>query len=196
VDFREEGPQPPCRVVSSLNFGRCFGACRSALIEGRPSRTAVSSWNVAKIAASLYQGSGSSTQPVDYNVFSSYPDFEPMDPNAQRQKRRDAIVSSLNVAIEASNLAREVCSITPAKAAFGSFGVILTMIRVRISTLSMLIDCWLIRHTQESMTNETDCVELGLACAEVCTALSRGLDGKLLKDLNNSACEAIKQLTT
>jgi hypothetical protein len=49
---------------------------------------------------------------------------------------------------------------------------------------------------QESMTNEEDCVELGLACADVCTALSRGLDGKLLKDLNNPACEAINQLTT
>ena len=48
---------------------------------------------------------------------------------------------------------------------------------------------------QESITNEQECVELGLACAYVCTALSRGLDGKLLKDLNNSVREAIKQLT-
>ena len=46
------------------------------------------------------------------------------------------------------------------------------------------------------MTNEEDCIELGLACADVCTALSRGLNGKLLKDLNSSVCEAIKQLTT
>ena len=45
------------------------------------------------------------------------------------------------------------------------------------------------------MTNKDDYVELGLACADVCTALSRGLNGKLLKDLNESACEAIKQLT-
>jgi hypothetical protein len=45
------------------------------------------------------------------------------------------------------------------------------------------------------MTNEEDCVELGLACADVCTALSRGVNGKLLNDLNDSACEAIKQLT-
>ena len=41
-----------------------------------------------------------------------------------------------------------------------------------------------------------DYVELGLACAEVCTALDRGLNGKRLNELNNSACEAIKQLTT
>jgi hypothetical protein len=45
------------------------------------------------------------------------------------------------------------------------------------------------------MTNEEDCVELGLACADVCTALSRGLNGKLSKDLSESVNEAIKQLT-
>jgi hypothetical protein len=49
---------------------------------------------------------------------------------------------------------------------------------------------------QDSVANEADCVELGLACADVCTALSRGLNGKLLKDLNDSVNEAIKQLTT
>ena len=46
------------------------------------------------------------------------------------------------------------------------------------------------------MTNEDDCVELGLACADICTALSRGLNGKLLKDLSDSVSEAINQLTT
>ena len=39
-----------------------------------------------------------------------------------------------------------------------------------------------------------DYVELGLACADVCTALERGLNGKKLNDLNNSVCEAINQL--
>jgi len=46
------------------------------------------------------------------------------------------------------------------------------------------------------MVNQIDYVELGLACAEVCTALDRGLGGKKLSDLNNSVCEAINQLTT
>ena len=46
------------------------------------------------------------------------------------------------------------------------------------------------------MTNQMDYVELGLACANVCTALDRGLSGKRLDDLNNSVCEAIKHLTT
>lgn len=42
----------------------------------------------------------------------------------------------LNVAIEAINLAKEISSITPAKAVFGSVGVLLTMIRVRLSFFS------------------------------------------------------------
>ena len=58
------------------------------------------------------------------------------------------------------------------------------------------MDCTLIESVQGSMTNEADCVELGLACADVCTALSRGLNGKLLEDLNDPVNEAIKQLTT
>ena len=36
----------------------------------------------------------------------------------------------LDVAIEALNLAKEISSVTPAKAVFGSVSVILTMIRV------------------------------------------------------------------
>ena len=46
------------------------------------------------------------------------------------------------------------------------------------------------------MANQMDYVELGLACADVCTALGRGLSGKRLNDLNDSVCESIKQLTT
>ena len=46
------------------------------------------------------------------------------------------------------------------------------------------------------MINQMDYVELGMACADVCTALDRGLSGKRLNDLNSSVCEAIKQLTT
>jgi len=45
------------------------------------------------------------------------------------------------------------------------------------------------------MINQVDYVELALACADVCTALDRGLNGKKSSYLNNSVCEAIKQLT-
>jgi len=45
------------------------------------------------------------------------------------------------------------------------------------------------------MVNKGDYVELGLACADVCTALHRGLDGKQLNELSSSVCGAINQLT-
>lgn len=44
------------------------------------------------------------------------------------------------------------------------------------------------------MTNEADYVELGLACADVCTSLDWGLNGKRCEDLNSSVHEAINQL--
>jgi hypothetical protein len=118
-----------------------------------------------------------------------------MDRNAQRQKRRDVILSSLNTAIEVSNVAKEACSITPAKAVFGSFSLILTMIRVGLSTLSVLNDRRLIESTQDAMTNEADCLELGKTCADVCIALGRGLNGKQLEDISDFVNEAVKQLT-
>ena len=46
------------------------------------------------------------------------------------------------------------------------------------------------------MINQLDYVDLGLACADVCIVLNRGLSGKGLNDLNNSVREAIDQLTT
>ena len=57
----------------------------------------------------------------------------------QRPKGQDGTISSLSLAIEAMNLAKEVSSITPAKAVFGSVGVLLTMIKVRFS--SPRIEC-------------------------------------------------------
>jgi len=50
--------------------------------------------------------------------------------NASQPKRRDNVLSTLNGAIETLNLAKEISSFTPAKAVFGSVGVIVTMIRV------------------------------------------------------------------
>jgi len=45
------------------------------------------------------------------------------------------------------------------------------------------------------MTNDDEYINLGLTCASVCTALDRGLGGKLMDELNTSVCEAIKELT-
>ena len=48
---------------------------------------------------------------------------------------------------------------------------------------------------QDSMANKADYVELGLACADVCEALNRGMNGKNLDDLSQSVRKAINQLT-
>ena len=46
------------------------------------------------------------------------------------------------------------------------------------------------------MINEIDYVELGLACADVCRALDRGVNGRRVYELSQSVFEAIVQLTT
>jgi hypothetical protein len=117
-----------------------------------------------------------------------------MADNSQRPKGRDGVLSSLNVAIDGLNLAKEVSSITPAKAVFGSVAILLTMIRVGFRLfydgMSQLT------HSQDSMANEAEYVELGLSCANICRALERGMNGKKLSDLSKSVCDAINQLTT
>ena len=50
--------------------------------------------------------------------------------DTKSQQRREGALSSLNMAIEAMNLAKELSSLTPAKAVFGSVSVVLTMIKV------------------------------------------------------------------
>ena len=46
------------------------------------------------------------------------------------------------------------------------------------------------------MIKREDYVALGLACADICTALDRGLSGKRATDLYYPALEAINQITT
>lgn len=45
------------------------------------------------------------------------------------------------------------------------------------------------------MGNEQGYVELGLSCAEICTALDQGINGRSLEGLSLSVCEAVDQLT-
>ena len=45
------------------------------------------------------------------------------------------------------------------------------------------------------MANQQDYVEIGLDCADICTALDRGMNGKRVDDLSQSVCKAIGQLT-
>ena len=44
------------------------------------------------------------------------------------------------------------------------------------------------------MADQNDCAELGLACADVCYALRRGMRGKEPDDLSQSVRDAITQL--
>ena len=113
---------------------------------------------------------------------------------AQRRKGRDGAVSSLNMAIEAMNLAKEVSSITPAKAVFGTVSALLTMIRVSYPPSTARY--FRLTPGKDSMANKLDHVKLGLECADICQALDRGLKGKKLDELSCSVCDAISQLTT
>ena len=54
-----------------------------------------------------------------------------MASETHRQEGRDSALSRLNMAIDTLNLAKDVCSIAPAQAAFGVASTLLTMIRVR-----------------------------------------------------------------
>ena len=45
------------------------------------------------------------------------------------------------------------------------------------------------------MVNKEDYVDLGLACADVCKALDRGMNGRRVDQLSQSVFEAIGQLT-
>ena len=116
-----------------------------------------------------------------------------MEFKSQQPKEPEGVISVLNGFVEAFNLAKEITSNTPAKAVFGSVSVLLAMIRVSFLAIRWSnIDS--AECTQDTMANKVDYVELGLACADVCVTLKRGLDGKSEDDLNDSVREAIKQL--
>ena len=116
-----------------------------------------------------------------------------MEAESQRPKEQEGVVSALNGLIEAFSLAKEISSSTPGKAVFASISVFLTMIRV-----SLLASYWSstdsAERAQDTMINKADYVELGLACADVCVTLKRGLDGKSEDELNDSVRKAIEQL--
>ena len=112
---------------------------------------------------------------------------------SQPPNRRDGVLSTLDVAIDGLNLAKDLCGILPAQAAFGAVSVLLTMIRVRFSH-SPATNFWL-TSIQGSMANDQDRVDLGLFCARVCNSLDRSLKGRRLEDLSQSGLEAIQQLT-
>jgi hypothetical protein len=116
-----------------------------------------------------------------------------MASKSQRQEGSDSILSALNVAIEALNLAKEISAITPAKAAFGSVSALLAMIRVRSAHSAELY--FMFTFIQDSMANQQDYVDLGMICSNICSVLDRGLKGRRLDELDKSVLGAIELLT-
>ena len=88
---------------------------------------------MTKLPLVAYHGPGFSlcAQPVCRTVSSQPPRFSTMTTNPKQPKGRDGALSVLGIAIEGLNLAKEISSVTPAKAVFGSASVILAMIKVR-----------------------------------------------------------------
>ncbi|KAF9791217.1 hypothetical protein BJ322DRAFT_435798 [Thelephora terrestris] len=100
-----------------------------------------------------------------------------MATNPQQPRERDGVVTTLNVFIEAFTLAKEISSITPAKAVFGSAAVILTTIK-------------------EFFANQQDYIDLGQNCVEICCVLDRGTKGKGTEQLSQLVRDAINRLET
>ena len=75
-----------------------------------------------------------------------------MDANSRRPEGLDGVLSTLNVVIEALNLAKEAAGITPAKVVFGSVSVLLTMIRVGFPSFRG-VNHWLMRTGLDGQQN-------------------------------------------
>lgn len=112
----------------------------------------------------------------------------------RERKHHDNALSTLSVAVNVLNVAKDVSVIAPAQAAFGSVVALLTMIRVRY--LSCCGNGLRLTPVQDCMANEQEYIELGLNCANICKVLDRGTNGKKQEELGQSVCEAINQLTT
>ena len=87
------------------------------------------------MGAHPYWGSGPPAQPARHTISPHIRRVSTMDANSQSPNRQDNVLTLLDVAVEATNLAKEAMSAAPTKAIFGSVSIILTMIRVRFSRL-------------------------------------------------------------
>lgn len=96
---------------------------------------------------------------------------------SQPLRGRDDAFASLDLAIGSLNLWKDICNVPPVQAVFGSVSILLSLVR-------------------DTMVNEQEYIDLGLFCAEICKVIDRGLDGRRLEELGQSALEAIRQLTT
>jgi hypothetical protein len=89
-----------------------------------------------KMAAHLgSSGVSSSLQPASHVHFSHPPPLSTMASASQQQKGRNVVLPTLDVFIQALNIAKDACGIPPAQIALGSASTLLTMIRVRFPLL-------------------------------------------------------------
>jgi hypothetical protein len=143
---------------------------------------------------SWWQISGFPLRPSYRTAFFQLPRVSTMATKSHQPKGHDSALSTLDVIIQALTLAKDTCGIPPAQAAFGSAGILLTMIRVR--SFSFGPSSFQLTLVQDTMINKQDYVELGLSCADVCQTLERGLSGRRLNELNQPVIGAIGKLTT
>ena len=82
------------------------------------------------MAARVYLDRRSLLPAVSHSFLATAPSVN-MNTNSQQPKRpKDGVITSLNLAIEAMNIAKGATNVTPATAVFGVVGTLLTMIRV------------------------------------------------------------------
>ena len=114
----------------------------------------------------------------------------------RRPKKPEDALHSLNIAIEALDLARDNTTLKPARNAIYSTSALLATIRVcsfPVHVRRLFTDS----YTQDSVINEAGFVELGLACAAICQSLDRGMKGSLgAPPPGAPILEAVEQLTT
>ena len=115
-----------------------------------------------------------------------------MTTKSQRPRGQDDALSSLNMAIDALNLAKETTEMELAKTVLGSTSNLLIMIKV--GSLPVHVGRLLANGcAQSSSIDKVDYIELGLICASICEALNRGMGRRRVDQLSQSVLQAIKK---
>jgi hypothetical protein len=78
---------------------------------------------------------GANGRPTASRAFSLHPPPVSTMASSRQPKGRDGVLKALNLFIKTLYVAKDACGIPPAQVAFGSAGVLWTMIRVRLSLL-------------------------------------------------------------
>ena len=133
-----------------------------------------------------------SSQPTRRTASSQLPCTPTMTAKSQRPSGQDGALSSLNMAIDVLNLAKETTEMALAKTALGSTSNLLIMIKV--GSLPVHVGRMLANGcAQSSSIDKVDYIELGLICAGVYEALNWGIGRRREDQLSQSVLQAIKK---